>query len=260
MIRYVDDAGIINPQSLSQSCCGKRILSYLNAYGTGYDFCRFYVCGENGIMLLINSTLLLEGEGFDSSELKEFIKMNQPFRIEGNQKAIEGLYGMEDYHRLHRTSFKLCADENTVIDEKDINFEPVLDDVYGILSEGFPNLLDYPIWLADTSHRIRHGISRVFTYKNSTTASIVYDIDDCVLVGQVATKISSRGSGYARAFLKWLAAYLAKQNKTAFLNALDTRESFYREIGFEFYSDEYVLERIDNKNESAVKGMLNAND
>ena len=186
--------------------------------------------------------------------------MNMPYRIEGNQTAIESLYNMEGYHKLHRTCFKLCADENTVIDENDINYEPILDDVYGILSEGFPNLLDYSVWLADTSHRIRHGISRVFTYKNSTTASIVYDIDDCVLVGQVATKISSRGSGYARAFLKWLATYLEKQNKTAFLNALDTRESFYREIGFKAYNSEYVLERIDNKNESAVKGMLNAND
>ncbi len=260
MIKYVDDAGIINTQRLCESCCGKRILSYLSAYGMGYDFCRFYTSGEDSVILLINSTMLIDGGGFDVNELKAFIKMNLPFRIEGNQTAIECLYDMEGYHKLHRTCFKLCSDENTVVDENDINSEPILDDVYSILSEGFPNLLDYPIWLADTSHRMRHGISKIFTYKNSTTASIVFDIDNFVLVGQVATKISARGSGYARALLKWLAAYLKKQNKTAVLNALDTRESFYREIGFEIYSSEYVLERIDNKNESAVKGMLNAND
>ena len=53
---------------------------------------------------------------------------------------------------------------------------------------------------------------------------------------------------------------LSQQGKTAFLNALDTRESFYREIGFEPYESEYVLERIDDRNESAVKGKLSTND
>ena len=154
----------------------------------------------------------------------------------------------------------LTGDKNIDVDENDIEFDPPLDEVYEILSEGFPNLLEYPLWLTDTSHRVRHGISRVLVYKNSTTASIVYDIDGTVLVGQVATRLSARGSGYARKFLKWLACYLEKQNKTAYLNALDTRESFYREIGFEVNASEYVLEKIDNKNESAEKGKLNTND
>lgn len=39
------------------------------------------------------------------------------------------------------------------------------------------------------------------TYKNCTTASVMFDIADDILIGQVATKASSRGSGYAREFL-----------------------------------------------------------
>lgn len=66
----------------------------------------------------------------------------------------------------------------------------------------------------------------LFVYKNSTTASIVYDIDGTVLVGQIATRLSARGSGYARKFLKWLACYLEKQNKTAYLNALVHGKAF----------------------------------
>lgn len=260
MIRHINNADIIDTYKLCQSCCGRRILSYLKAYGVGYDFCRFFAGNKNSIMLLINSTLLIDGEDFEQEELKLFVKINSPFRIEGNQRAIKMLYDMEGYHRLHRTLFRLFSEGDTDIYEKNIDFNPSLDDVYNILVEGFPNLLDYSLWLADTSHRIRHNISQVFSYRNSTTASIVYDIDGYVLVGQVATKISSRGSGYARSLLKWLAEYLSKQNKTAFLYALDTRESFYREIGFEVYSNEYVMERKDNKNESAVKGKLTAND
>lgn len=257
MLRHVDNADVINRENLLKTCCGRRILSYLDAYGTGYDFCRFFVNDSGSVLLMINSTLIIAGEIFDREELVTFAEMNRPFRIEGSDRAIELMTGIDGYQRLHRTIFKLHADENNVIDESDINSEPKLDDVYDILSEGFPNLLDYPLWLADTSHRVRHGLSKVFSYKDMTTASIVYDIDGYVLVGQVATKISARGSGYARVFLKWLAKYVSEQDKTAFLYALDTRESFYREIGFEVYNDEYVLERIDDKHESTEKGKLN---
>ena len=52
----------------------------------------------------------------------------------------------------------------------------------------------------------------------------------------------------------------SRRFQKAYLNALDTRESFYREIGFEVNASEYVLEKIDNKNESAEKGKLNTND
>ena len=69
----------------------------------------------------------------------------------------------------------------------DVEMNPSLDDVYKILSEGFPNILDYPLWLTDTSHRCRHGVSHIMTYKNATTATIMFDIDDNVLVGEVAT-------------------------------------------------------------------------
>lgn len=260
MIRRINNRNYIDCKTLSGTHLGKKMLSYLEAYGTDYDFCRFYVNESGSVLLIINSTLLISGSSFEKEELCGFAAMHQPFRIEGDQKAIKLLSDLEGYHKLHRTWFRLTEDKNIDVDENDIEFDPPLDEVYEILSEGFPNLLEYPLWLTDTSHRVRHGISRVFVYKNSTTASIVYDIDGTVLVGQVATRLTARGSGYARKFLKWIAVYLAKQNKTSYLNALDTRESFYSEIGFEVYSSEYVLEKIDNKNESAKKGKLNTND
>ena len=105
-------------------------------------------------------------------------------------------------------------------------------------------------------YRCRHGISRVFTYRDCTTASAVFDIGDEVLIGQVATKVSARGSGYAREFLKWLAYFLNNLGKRAFLLALDVRVSFYREIGFREIEKEIVLERIDVDKESVNKGEL----
>ena len=183
--------------------------------------------------------------------------MNMPFRIEGSQQILNRLKENMNYQVLNRTVFEMLPDENTKnFDELQVNFNPDFKQVYQILSEGFPNIADFGLWYTDTSHRCRHGISKVFTYKECTTASIVFDIENCVLVGQVATKIKSRGSGYAREFLKWLALFLNTLNKRAYLLALDIRVSFYHEIGFREVMKEIVLERQDIEKESIVKGRL----
>ena len=57
MIKRLEDERLINIDMLMQSCCGRRILAYLDAYGTSYDFCRFYISGDLGVILLINSTV-----------------------------------------------------------------------------------------------------------------------------------------------------------------------------------------------------------
>lgn len=96
----------------------------------------------------------------------------------------------------------------------------------------------------------------MFTYRNSTTASAVFDIENVVLIGQVATDTAARGRGYAREFLKWLAGFFNGLGKRAYLLALDVRVSFYREIGFREVESEIVLERIDIDKESEMKGRL----
>lgn len=256
MIRRLDNENRIDENALMQSCCGRRILAYLDAYGTNYDFCRFYISGKSGVILIINSTMIVFGSEYDPDELKSFAVMNMPFRIEGSGAALDMIKDLEQYQQLHRTMFRLIGGGEKDINERDINFSPSLDDVYGILHEGFPNLTDYPLWLTDTSHRVRRGISRVITYKNTTTASLVYDINGYVLVGQVATRAASRGNGYARKFLKWIADYLDEHGKISFLYALDIRESFYREIGFEAVDSQYVLELMGDGRESETKGKL----
>lgn len=258
MIKQIENGSEIPESALAQTCCGRRILSYFKAYGIGYDFCRFFKSNE-ALILMINSTMLIHGSSFADDELNIFVDMHKPFRIEGDRKAVEMIKN-DSYNPLHRTTFQLVCGRDIPQAEDDVDFEPRLDTVYSILNEGFPNLSDYPLWLADTSHRVRHGVSCVMTYKNSTTATLSYDINDNVLVSQVATRTAARGSGYARTFLTWLAYYLEKQGKTAVLYALDIRESFYREIGFKAVSEEYVLEKSENTNENILKGKLQYND
>lgn len=262
MIKQILHEDDLDREMLLRSLCGRKMLAYMKAYGPGYDFCRFYrVTDETGVgyMFIMNSTLIIcaDGELEATEELEMFIAMNLPFRVEGDQKILRGIKDRTHYQVLNRTVFELIPDENSYkFAEEYVDFDPYLPDVYKILSEGFPNIADFSLWYTDTSHRCRHGISRVFTYRNSTTASVVFDIDNEVLIGQVATAVAARGSGYAREFLKWLALFLNNLGKRAFLLALDIRVSFYREIGFREVEKEIVLERIGVEKDSLTKGRL----
>lgn len=261
MITSVNAAEEVERGALSLDWYGRKILAYLDAYGAGYDFCRFYVCQEGevtGYLMHLNATLVIcAGAALPADELRCFIAMHAPFRVEASAPVMEAILDTEGYQPLHRTVFALTpAPLPDWFSAKDVEQSPRLDDVYAILQEGFPNLLQYDLWLTDTSHCVRNGTTRVFTYKDSTTATVIYDVDDQVLVGQVATKVAARGSGYARAFLYWLADMLRAQGKQAVLFALDIRVSFYREIGFTPVAQEHVLERLDGHPEPAGKGRL----
>ncbi len=62
MIRRISDRNDIDCKALSKTHLGKKMLSYLEAYGTDYDFCRFYVNESGSVLLIINSTLLISGK------------------------------------------------------------------------------------------------------------------------------------------------------------------------------------------------------
>ncbi len=258
MIKLISKDCDLNTYLLRKTWRGRKMFSYYKAYGLEYPFCQFYTVGEDGVMLIYNSTMLIVNAPEDECEnLALFIRMHRPFRVECNEPVREMLGEiLPEYRSLHRTTFELQPDESAVSAEEFVEFNPKLEEVYKILSAGFPNLQDYSLWLTDTSHRCRHGVSHVMTYKGSTTATIVFDIDDHVLVGEVATLPEARGLGHARIFLRWLAGFLAQFNKQAVLYALDIRESFYREIGFKAIAEEYVLERIADAQDQITKGLL----
>lgn len=262
MIKLIEHEHELDRQILMKSLSGKKMISYMKAYGPNYEFCRFYKITDEtgcGFMFIINSTLIIctDGKLQPSHEIDLFISMNLPFRIEGDANIIGGINIPERYQRLNRTIFELIPDGSSLESiEEHVEFNPRLTDVYNILCEGFPNIADFSLWYTDTSHRCRHGISRVFTYKNSTTASVMFDIGSTILIGQVATTSAARGRGYARDFLKWLAKFFNGLGKRAYLLALDVRKSFYEEIGFREAGHEIVLERIDIEKDNMIKGKL----
>ncbi len=262
MIKLIEHEHELDRQLLMRTLSGKKMLSYMKAYGPNYEFCRFYKITDEtgcGFMFIINSTLIIctDSKLQPSQEIDLFVSMNLPFRIEGDGNIVGGINIPERYQRLNRTIFELIPDGSSLESiEEHVDFNPRLTDVYTILSEGFPNIADFSLWYTDTSHRCRHGISRVFTYRNSTTASVMFYIGSTILIGQVATTAAARGRGYAREFLKWMAGFFNGLGKRSYLLALDVRKSFYEEIGFRETGHEIVLERIDVEKDNMIKGKL----
>lgn len=262
MIRLLNDAAAVDRETLAVCHYGRKILTCLAAYGTSYDFCRFYAVeggGKRAWMMLQNSTLLISSvqdfthEYLLHRELSAFVEMHCPFRVEGCQSLVERL-ALSGYRPLRRSVFRLVPGETSArFDPALVNHTPRLDDVYDILTEGFPNLTEYGMWLTDTSHMVRRGLRRCFTYADCTAATAVYDYKNRVLIGQVATRAAFRGQGYARDLLRYLAAQMEQEGKDAILYALDLRASFYKEIGFRLLQTEQVLERLEDAEPDALK-------
>ncbi len=227
--------------------------SHYLAYGTKYDFCRFFSlsadCGQ-ALICLFNSAMIVSAncESLDDeffNDILTFVNMNKPERIEAEWFISEKICGLlhGEYSAKNRTEFVLEGDFTQT--EILVNESPKLDNVFEILSECHPEIKDtYELWLTDSSHRSRHGLSQFFLLNNSTTAAIQYIIDDIALVGQVATLPEHRGKHYARELLFWLGKKLSKKGITLHLFARDNRCGFYKEIGFRKIFSDIILERI----------------
>ena len=229
------------PSRLTKSYYGKKIMAAYNAYGSGYDFCRFYAC-ENpevgfGTVYIYNSSMVIDGS-VNADDISMLIKMTKPANIE-----ISGgtLLQPEGYAMRHRTLFKAVPNK-TDVDFSNVNVNTNAEDCYKILAESFENMGSFEDWYVDISHRIRHGVSELYYY-GDTTVTKNFDIDGFVFVSHIATAETARGKGGARRLLYCLAERFAKEEKEVHLFALDHRKTFYEAIGFEPVAEDILFER-----------------
>ena len=227
---------IYSPEEIKQtdSYYGRKIRAYIAAYGTGYDFCRLYADDNNGAVLVYNSLAVVDAD--KSDELDEFIEMISPVTVEAPIKTSLAIN--DNYKRIHRTLFRVMPNEDFI---DGINAMPPLDEVYKILAECFDDI-DYEMWYTDASHRIRHGISRIYLYGRTTAELAFYD-DGFAFLSHIATALDGRGKGAARALVGHIAGTLEKQN--TYLFARDFRRSFYESFGSKAVGED-ILYQIEN--------------
>ena len=243
-------------ESLRHDHYSRRVKSHYYAYKTEYDFSRLFEISREdravGAVAVFNSSMIVacvEGETFDSeilSELAGFIGMIAPAVVELPVEFASGLQPLldEDYSIDHRTQFEFVSKNE--LPDLDVNELPKLDDVFRVLSRSFPSLAQsYELWITDTSHRVRRGLSQSFLLGDYTTATIQYIVDKVALIGHVATVPERRGEFHARRLLYWIGERLTRDGFTVRLFARPHRVSYYEEIGFKAISHDIVFERKD---------------
>lgn len=221
---------------ITETYYGYKILAAYLAYGSEYDFCKFYSCG-NGVVHIYNSSMVIDGD-VDISELEMLIEMVKPVTIEVTSKLA--LQASACYLQHHRTLFRLSSNK-TDVNTDCVKVNNFTRDCYKILKESFGNMGDFDSWYVDINHRIRHQVSNLYLYDN-TTVTQQFDINKFVFLSHIATAESARGKGTARRFLYFLAEQYQKEGCEAYLWALDHRKSFYESIGFEPIAEDILYE------------------
>ncbi len=256
MITLLKDLDINLINSLCNDHYKRKIKASFYAYGTKFEFCKFFLVSfeeKSGIISLFNSSMVISFQDEFNfcdeliSEIADFIHLYSPFSIESSVDFITkmSLKLGEKYNSNERTEFSFSYEKNNEIN-MEIDEIPKLDDVFNILKksfEAFETLDAYELWLTDTSHKIRHGISQVFLAQKRTTATLQYIIDDVALIGHVATLPEFRGQFLARKMLFLLGEKLHSKGIEVRLFARKHRVSYYKEIGFLPINVDIVLER-----------------
>lgn len=238
---------------LESSHYARRIKSHYAAYALKYDFSRLYsvVYDGNtvGVISIFNASMVISNMSgcvfsYDMiNEIAQFININMPFSVELDPKYADLLadFISDMYTADNRTEFAFKSSGK--IPELDVAECPSLDSVFNILKTSFPSIADsYELWITDTSHRVRRGLSQSFLMGDYTTATIQYIIDKTALIGHVATVPEQRGHFYARRLLYWIGERLTEDGFDVRLMARPHRVTYYEEIGFEAVGHDKVFE------------------
>lgn len=212
----------------------QKIRSLLLAYGTEYDFCRFY-SAENAFLAQLNGDFIICDYGeTDIAELSEFLGFS------GFESAFcSEMLGCALAKKLDLEPQKV----NLMRFEGNFNaIKPDLltpSEAYSVIKTGFE--FDFEPWYLDMSHRIRHGISRLYGLCGSALA-VQYAINGEALISQVATLPEYRGKGLASRLL--LAVCGELRGFSVFVLCEDELVEFYRKNGFVFADKKCCIKRL----------------
>lgn len=215
-----------------------KIKALLKAYGTGYDFVRFYAdqSGDIAIALQDNSSTLYLKNAEDAKIAAEFLAMiannvqaREQLVLDGFTEEIGNTYICKNF-----TDIRLDSISNRI------------GDGYDVLCKTFPiaiNPTTYEKWYTDLSHRVRHDVSKIYTYDGVCSATAYCKVDDMVMISQLGTLESARGKGIATKLLHHIATDLHPIGAIGLLSQDEVSDKFYERIGFELMEKWYYYER-----------------
>ncbi len=228
--------------ALAKGYHGAKQRAYLKAYGKNYDFCRFFTMYNDkndiiGSILVFNSAMTIafcdsDKIEYDIDEIKELIELYRPASIE------TPLYITANNYVTHKIdSFRYIK---KAVDIEKLSINPSPYTLKEIVAESFEGV-DASLWYTDVSHRIRHGVSAVFSYKRSV-AVVDFVHNGVAYISSFCTKQSDRGQGSAEKLLMMMSKYYSSKNIVCGLFADDDSRGYYKHLGLE------KLDKINNKN------------
>ncbi len=200
----------------------QKIRSLLLAYGTNYDFCRFFTA-KNLVLAQLNGDFIISNFGeTDVEELSEFLNFNGFSEIFCSDKLAQAL---EKRLEVKRESVNLMRFSG--VPEKKVLEKLTPSDAYQIIKTGFN--FDFEPWYLDMSHRVRHGISRIYGLDGAALV-VQYNLNGEAMISQVATLPEKRGNGCARRLISAVCAELNESK--VFVLCENKLLGFYGKIGF----------------------------
>lgn len=205
----------------------QKIRSLLMAYGTKYDFCRFYLA-ENAFIAQLNGDFIVCGDGeTDAAEFAEFLGFCGFSSVFCSKKLGEVLSKKlgSDAKIVNLMRF----DRNVVNYGSDIVTPKTLSpsEAYSVIKTGFE--IEFEPWYLDMSHRVRHNISRLYGLCGSALA-VQYAVNGEALISQVATLPDQRGKGFASRLILSVCGEL--RDYSVYVLCENELTGFYRKNGF----------------------------
>lgn len=202
----------------------QKIRALLYAYGTDYDFCRFFVHNGDSFLAEMNGGYVLcSGGKYDSEEVAGFLSFNGCAELLCDEKAgaeINAVLGGR-LSLINLMKFVGCAQDF------EVERAPALREVYDIIGTVFG--FEFEPWYLDMSHRIRHGVARCRKLGGSALV-IQHEINGEALISQVATLPAERRKGNASRLLSAACAELS--GSEVFVLCEDKLIAFYEKNGF----------------------------
>ncbi len=213
----------------------QKIRALLLAYGTGYDFCRFYTSENLAFCEMNGSFVLCENGNCDFEELARFLAFHGFSEIFCSKEFGERLAAFLNCGFKAVNLMIFCGSS---LECSDVEKNPPLGEIYKILSKAFA--FDYEPWYVDMSHRIRHGIAQVRKLDGSAL-TIQHNLNEEALLSQIATVPEKRGRGTASRLILSACAELSLSK--VFVICENGLLPFYEKIGFEKIDEKIVLTR-----------------
>lgn len=201
-----------------------KIAASIKAYGLGKCFLTVWQTGES-LICKQDDYLTIYGEDFEPDELNRFIGMLGVKGITLSPAAAEKLsLPYAEYNVLKSTQGSAVA----------VDTAPKTDEVYEILKLGADGDIILPertAFMADLSHRMRHGTAAACVYKGTAVVAPYISEGGALICGVSAGQ--TRGSGFAGICV---AAAVSHIGKPCFVICKDGLLPFYSRYGFKTFS------------------------